>query len=114
MGKLAKRIAVGRGAEPADIVLKDAQALDVFSGKWLRGDVAIVDGYIAGIGETYDGRQEVDVSGRHVVPGFIDSHVHIESTMMLPSEYAKAVLPHGTTAAIWDPHEIANVFGLEG
>src|SRR3989344_6069083 len=114
MTKLAKRIAVGRGAERADIVLKNAQALDVFSGKWVKGDIAIVDGYIAGIGETYKGKQEIDAGGRHVVPGFIDSHVHIESTMMLPSEYAKAVLPHGTTAAIWDPHEIANVFGVEG
>lgn len=114
MTKLAKRIAVGRGAEPADLVLKNAQALDVFSGQWVRGDIAVVDGTIAGIGETYAGKTEIDLGGRHVVPGFIDSHVHIESTMMLPSEYAKAVLPHGTTAAIWDPHEIANVFGVDG
>lgn len=112
--EMRRRIRVARGEEPADMVLKNAQVLDVFSGRWLGGDVAIVDGMVAGVGEEYEGRTSLDCSGRWIVPGFIDSHVHIESTMMIPSEYAKATLPRGTTAAIWDPHEIANVFGVPG
>lgn len=114
MEKLLRRIRTGRGAEPADLVLKNTEALDVFSGTWIRGDIAVSDGVIAGIGEEYEGIREIDCAGRAVVPGFIDSHVHIESTMMLPSEFARAVLPRGTTAVIWDPHEIANVFGVAG
>jgi adenine deaminase len=111
---LRRRIAVGAGRESADLVLKNCQALDVFSGLWVKGDIAISDGWIAGIGESYRGKREVDCFGKYVVPGFIDAHVHIESTMMLPSEFARAVLPHGTTSIIWDPHEIANVFGVAG
>lgn len=111
---LRRRIAVGAGREPADLVLKNAKALDVFSGTWVSGDIAIVDGFIAGIGESYQGKTSRDCSGLFAVPGFIDAHVHIESTMMLPQEFARAVLPHGTTSIIWDPHEIANVFGVPG
>lgn len=114
MEKLLRRIRTGRGTEPADLVLKNTKTLDVFSGTWVSGDVAIADGAVAGIGESYSGAREIDCAGRAVVPGFIDSHVHIESTMMLPSEFARAVLPRGTTAVIWDPHEIANVFGVAG
>lgn len=114
MKALQRRIAVGRGNTPADLVLKNAKTLDVFSGTWLEGDVAIVDGIVAGVGERYEGKKTIDCQGQFIVPGFIDSHIHIESTMMLPSEFAKAVLPHGTTSIIWDPHEIANVFGLAG
>jgi adenine deaminase len=114
MQTLKNRISVGKGDKRAELVFKNARALDVFSGTWVSGDIAIVDGYIAGIGEEYSGINEINLMGQHVVPGFIDSHVHIESTMMLPSEYAKTVMPRGTTSAIWDPHEIANVFGVAG
>lgn len=114
MKTLQRRIAVGRGKKPADLVLKNAQTLDVFSGTWVSGDIAIADGVIAGIGEAYSGKEEVDCTGKFIVPGFIDAHIHIESTMMLPQEFAKAVLPHGTTSIIWDPHEIANVLGMAG
>lgn len=114
MSALKRRIAAGRGKALADLVLKNANCLDVFSGTWIKGDIAVVDGVIAGIGESYEGVASYDCGGRFAVPGFIDSHVHIESTMMLPSEFAKAVLPHGTTSILWDPHEIANVFGVAG
>lgn len=112
--EMQRRIRVARGQEPADVVLKGAKSLDVFSGRWLEGDVAIAGSMIAGVGENYQGNSVLDCTGCWLVPGFIDSHVHIESTMMLPSEYARATLPRGTTAAIWDPHEIANVFGIDG
>lgn len=111
---LRQRIQVGSGAAPADLVLKNASVLDVFSGTWVKGDVAVINGQVAGIGETYSGKSEIDCRGKFIVPGFIDAHVHIESTLMLPSEFSRAVLPHGTTTILWDPHEIANVFGLPG
>jgi adenine deaminase len=114
MQSLHRRIQVGRGTLEADLVLKNTKTLDVFSGKWLTGDIAIVDGFVAGVGEHYEGKASFDCAGRAVVPGFIDSHVHIESTMMLPSEFSRAVLRRGTTASLWDPHEIANVFGVPG
>ncbi len=114
MNERYRRIRAGRGQEPAPLVLKNTRALDVFSGSWVRGDIAIVDGVIVGIGEDYRGTDTIDCAGRAVVPGFIDAHVHIESTLMLPDECGRAILPRGTTTSIWDPHEIGNVFGADG
>lgn len=107
-------IDVAAGRVPADLVLKGCHFLDVFSGRWIQGDIAIHQGEIVGTGESYEGKQICDLSGQFVVPGFIDSHVHIESSLMTPSTFEKAVLPRGTTSAIIDPHEIANVLGLQG
>jgi adenine deaminase len=110
---LARRLAVARGDAPADLVLRGGRVLSVFTREWLETDVAIVDGYVAGLGD-YDGTEIVDVSGRHVVPGFVDAHMHLESTKLLPDELARLVLPLGTTAVVADPHEIANVLGSDG
>lgn len=110
---LARRIAVARGDEPADLVLKGGRVLSVFTGELLEGDVAVAGDHVAGIGD-YEGRQTVDVAGLILLPGFIDAHMHIESTKLMPDEFARAVLPWGTTTVVLDPHEIANVFGLDG
>jgi adenine deaminase len=110
---LARRLAVARGDEPADVVVRGGRVLSVFTREWLEVDVAIADGWIAGLGE-YDGREVVDASGRYVVPGFIDAHMHLESTKLLPDEFARLVLPLGTTAVVLDPHELANVLGTDG
>lgn len=106
-------IRVARGEEPADIVFKNATYLNVFSNDFCHGDIAVSDGLIAGIG-SYHGREEVDVSGKFVCPGFIDAHIHLESSMVSPAEFARAVIRHGTTTIITDPHEIANVMGVDG
>ena len=113
MADLARRIAVARGDEPADLVLTGGRVLSVFTREWLDTSVAIADGWIAGLGD-YDGRETIDVSGKHLVPGFIDAHMHLESTKLLPDEFARLVLPLGTTAVVADPHEIANVLGTDG
>ena len=113
MADLARRIAVARGDEPADLVLRGGRVLSVFTREWLGADVAIADGWIAGLGD-YEGRETIDVSGKHLVPGFIDAHMHLESTKLLPDEFARLVLPLGTTAVVADPHEIANVLGTDG
>lgn len=110
---IARRIAVARGDEPADLVLSGGKVFSVFTREWLDGDVAIVDGSIAGLGE-YEGREKVDVHGAYLVPGFIDAHVHIESSKLMVDQFSRAVLPHGTTAVVADPHEIANVLGTDG
>jgi adenine deaminase len=110
---LARRLAVARGDEPADVVVRGGRVLSVFTREWLEVDVAIADGWIAGLGE-YEGRETVDASGRYVVPGFIDAHMHLESTKLLPDEFARLVLPLGTTAVVLDPHELANVLGTDG
>ena len=110
---LARRLAVARGDERADLVLRGGRVLSVFTREWLETDVAIADGYIAGLGD-YDGAEIVDASGRYVIPGFIDAHMHLESTKLLPDEFARLVLPLGTTAVVADPHEIANVLGSDG
>ena len=110
---LARRLAVARGDEPADVVVRGGRVLSVFTREWLDVDVAIADGWIAGLGE-YDGTEVVDARGRYVVPGFIDAHMHLESSKLLPDEFARLVLPLGTTAVIADPHEIANVLGTDG
>ena len=110
---LAKRLAVARGDEPADLVVRGGKVLSVFTREWLETDVAIVDGWIAGLG-SYDGRETLDATGRWVVPGFIDAHMHLESSKLLVDEFARLVLPFGTTAVVADPHEIANVLGTDG
>lgn len=110
---LARRLAVARGDVPADVVVRGGRVLSVFTREWLEMDVAIADGWIAGLGD-YEGTQVVDASGRHVVPGFIDAHMHLESTKLLPDEFARLVLPLGTTAVVLDPHELANVLGTDG
>ena len=114
--KLEKKqrvIRVAGGAEKADLVLKNATYLNVFSNEFCHGDIAVAEGLIVGMGK-YQGVEELDVSGGIVCPGFIDAHIHLESSLVTPWEFAKAVLPHGTTTVITDPHEIANVMGLAG
>ena len=114
--KLAKKthmIEVASGRCPADLVLKNASYVNVFSNEISHGDIAVADGLVVGIG-AYHGIQEVDVTGKIVLPGFMDAHIHLESAMVAPSEFVKAVLPHGTTTVITDPHEIANVMGSDG
>ena len=113
MDDLARRLAVARGDEPADVVVRGGHVLSVFTREWLDVDIAVADGWIAGLGE-YEGRNVVDASGRYVVPGFIDAHMHLESTKLLPDEFARLVLPLGTTAVVLDPHELANVLGTDG
>ena len=107
-------INVARGLEKADLVIKNANIVNVLSEEIYKSDIAIVDGVIAGIGENYSGEKEIDVNGAFVSPSFIDGHVHLESAMMLPKEFASVVLPAGTTTVIIDPHEISNVLGLHG
>src|SRR6266700_2362196 len=113
MADLARRLAVARGDEPADLVVRGGRVLSVFTREWLETDIAIVEGYVAGIGE-YAGVETVEASGRYVVPGFVDAHVHLESSKLLPDEFARLVLPLGTTAVVADPHELANVLGTDG
>lgn len=106
-------IAVAAGRKKADLVLKNAKYLNVFSNEFLCGDIAVANGLIAGVGK-YDGKTEIDVSGKLVLPGFIDAHIHLESSMVTPAEFSKAVVAHGTTTVITDPHEITNVMGIDG
>ena len=113
MSSLARRIAVARGDEPADLVVSGGRVLSVFTREWLECDVAVCDGWIAGLG-SYEGRERIDATGRYVVPGLVDGHVHIESSRLLASEFARLVLPFGTTCVVADPHEIANVLGTDG
>lgn len=101
------------GREKADLVLKNCNIVNVFTQEIVKGDIAVKDGKIAGIG-SYEGNEEIDIKGCYAVPGLIDSHVHIESTMVTPGQFARAVVPRGTTTVIADPHEIANVCGLDG
>jgi adenine deaminase len=110
---LARRLAVARGDEPADLVIRGGRILSVFTREWLETDLAIADGYVAGLGD-YEGSSEIDATGRFVVPGFIDAHMHVESPKLLPDEFARLVLPLGTTAVVADPHELANVLGTDG
>lgn len=112
--QLQQRIQIARGRKPAETVIRGAQYLDVFSGTWCTGDVALADGIIVGTQQDYEGNTVVDGSGCYLVPGFIDAHVHIESSMMTPARFQEMVLPRGTTTVVWDPHEIANVRGTRG
>ncbi len=111
---LRRLLAVARGDEPADLFLAHAQVINVFSGEILPAGIAIADGAIAGIGGEYRARQVVDLGGRFVSPGWIDAHVHIESSLVTPRQYARAVVPRGVTTVVTDPHEIGNVCGLSG
>jgi adenine deaminase len=113
MTGLQRRLAVARGDEPADLVVRGGRVLSVFTREWLDADVAIVDGFVAGVG-SYEGRETIDADGRYVAPGFIDAHMHLESVKLLVDEFARLVLPLGTTAVVADPHEIANVLGTDG
>jgi adenine deaminase len=113
MQDLSRRLAVARGDEPADLVVRGGRVLSVFTREWLDADVAIVDGMIAGLG-SYEGRDVLDATGRYVVPGFIDAHMHLESVKLMVDEFARLVLPLGTTTVVADPHEIANVLGVDG
>lgn len=110
---MRKLIAVARGEEKADLVLKNANIINVFTNEIIKGDVAIDEGYIVGIG-VYEGKEEIDLEGKYLSPSFIDGHVHIESSMVTPNQFAKAIVPRGVTTIIADPHEIANVKGIEG
>ncbi|THD85861.1 adenine deaminase [Aliigemmobacter aestuarii] len=111
---LGARIAQGRGAEPADLVLKGGRMFDLITGELVETDVAICGDTIVGTFGRYDGRREIDVSGKVLVSGFIDTHLHIESSLVTPYEFDRCVCPRGVTTAICDPHEIANVAGLDG
>jgi len=101
------------GDTPADIVLKNATYLDVFTNQFRKGDIAISHGIFAGVGD-YKGEKEIDMTGKTIVPGFVDAHIHIESTTVVPEIFAKEAIKHGTTAVFTDPHEIANVMGVDG
>ena len=111
---LSARIEQGRGLVPADLVLKGARVLDLVTGDLVASDVAICGDTIVGVFGDYAGRQELDFTGKILVPGFIDTHLHIESSLVTPFEFDRCVTPHGVTTAICDPHEIANVCGLIG
>jgi adenine deaminase len=111
---LKNRILAAKGEIPADLVLKKGNVVNLFSNTVDEADVAVYDGFIVGIGPEYHGREEIEVKGKWITPGLIDGHIHVESSMLLPSRLAAALLPHGTTTIIADPHEIANVMGTEG
>src|SRR6476659_6455707 len=107
-------LAVARGDAPADLVLRNGQVINVFSGEIEQIDIAIAGGRIAGLGPEYQSTQEIDLENAYVAPGLIDAHVHIESSLCLPSQFAAAVVPRGVTSVVADPHEIANVAGAAG
>jgi adenine deaminase len=111
---LAQRVRVARGDAPADLALRNGKLINVYTGEILTTDVVIAGNLIVGVGPGYDAQEEMDVAGRYIAPGFIDAHVHIESSMVTPPQFARAVLPRGTTSVVSDPHEIANVCGLDG
>ena len=113
MPDLARRLAVARGDELADVVIEGGKVFSVFTREWLETEVAICDGYIAGLGE-YAGKEVVHARGKYVVPGLIDAHMHLETVKLLVDEFARLVLPMGTTTVVADPHEIANVLGTDG
>ncbi len=111
---LKRLLALARGDQPADLLLRNAQVVNVLSGEVHPADVALAEGVIVGVGTDYSAHETVDLDGRFLSPGFIDAHVHIESSMVTPREFARAVVPRGVTTVITDPHEIANVCGLAG
>lgn len=111
--RMEETIKAARGHEPVDLLIKNARVVDVFTGEILATSVAVHAGRVVGFGD-YKGREVIDIEGRYLCPGFIDGHIHIESTMLTPPEFARAVVPHGTTAVVTDPHEIANVLGGAG
>lgn len=111
---LRRRLRAAQGASPCDLVLRDVRYLDVFACEFVRGDVAIADGVVVGVEPGLRGAREIDAKGAHVVPGFFDAHVHLESSLLVPESFQRAVLSRGTTTAICDPHELANVQGVDG
>lgn len=111
---LSRRIAQGRGDEPADLVIRGARLLDLVTGALVESDIALCGDVVVGTHGRYQGRREHDARGLIAVPGFIDTHLHVESSLVTPFEFERCVLPHGVTTAICDPHEIANVLGVEG
>ena len=113
MPDLARRLAVARGDEIADVVIEGGKVFSVFTREWLETEIAICDGYVAGLGE-YAGKEVVHARGKYVVPGLIDAHMHLETVKLLVDEFARLVLPMGTTTVVADPHEIANVLGTDG
>ena len=113
MRSRARLIAVARGDQPPDLVVAGAYVFSAFTKEWIETDVAVADGRIAGLGQ-FDGGERIDASGLYLAPGFIDAHMHIESSKLMVDEFVRAVLPHGTTAVVTDPHEIANVLGTDG
>ena len=114
MAELANLVRVARGDAPADIVLRNAKLVNVYSGEIYPADVAIYNARIAGIGSGYKATQEIDLKGGYLAPGLIDAHVHIESAMVGVRQFAAAVVPRGVTSVVADPHEITNVLGLDG
>ena len=111
---LKKRIDTAAGRVPADMVIKNCKIIDVYNASIIEGQsIAITDGYIVGIGD-YQGKHIIDAQGRYAAPGFIDGHIHIESSYVTPEEIGRLLVPHGTTTIIADPHEIVNVCGLSG
>ncbi|MGM0216299.1 adenine deaminase [Enterococcus sp. AZ109] len=112
--QLKKLIDVAAGRVPADVVFKQAKIIDVYQGTVLEGDVAVVDGVIAGIGGEYEGKVTHDLQGKYVAPGLIDPHIHVESSYVTPEQFGRLLVPHGTTTVLADPHEIVNVLGLKG
>jgi len=111
---IVDRLAVARQDKPAKLILRNAQLINVITGEIYPTDIVIHDRYVVALGEGYSAENEVDLKGKYVCPGFIDAHVHIESSLVTPPEFSRAVLPHGVTTVVTDPHEIANVLGLEG
>jgi adenine deaminase len=111
---LERKITLAKGQKKVDLVIKNTKIINVFSGEIHQSDVAIADGIFVGFGESYDAKKLYDAQGRYMCPGLIDAHIHIESTFLSPREFCKVVAPHGTSAVICDPHEIANVLGLRG
>ena len=114
MDELKKLLDVAAGRVPADLVFKNCRIVDVYNAGIIQGkDVAISDGMIAGIG-SYAGENEIDCQGKYLAPGFIDAHIHIESSYVTPEEIGRLIVPHGATTIIADPHEIVNVCGMDG
>src|SRR5512139_1094727 len=111
---MKKLISTARGQAPADLVLSNARIVNVFTGKIETGNVAVAGDYIAGVGDYTQAKETIDLKGKYLLPGFINGHVHIESSMLDVGQYARAVVPHGTTSLITDLHEITNVCGLDG
>ncbi len=112
--RMARLIEVARGDEPADLCIRHCRLVNVLSGRVETVDIAVCDGWVAGFGEYGKAREEIDAGGMYVCPGFIDGHIHIESTLLSPDRFSSAVVPGGTSAVVADPHEIANVLGMEG
>jgi len=112
--KLTHFLPIARGDEPADLVLRNGRVINVFTGEIVETDVAIAGDTIVGLGPDYAAKEEIDLGGRYICPGLMDAHVHIESSMVTPPQFARAVVPRGTTTVVTDPHEIANVAGADG